>query len=232
MQGYVCFDLETTGLLDSNPDVLCASTLKVRVVDRTTGALECEPPRNWHMPLGQTVEPMDRAALAELVAYLVAQDAEGFASVTWNGSSFDFKLLYTLLNDPNIKTLCNRHVDLCFNVFVHKGFPIKLASVACAFECENKSDSGATAPELWASNSQRVIHYCQQDVIVLASVMSCIMATKSVRWISKAGKRNEFRQHFDMMWPMHISSRRRVADNSWMRSGTVIDKDQFVGWLQ
>ena len=234
--GYICFDIETSGLIqdETPPSVLCAATMKVHVRDRLRGGLVCCKPIVWHE---KDYQMMSQASLLELLQYLHEQNACGYAPLSWNGSGFDFRVLYMLLNKSQLaKELCQCHVDLCFNVFVHKGFPVKLASVALAFGCANKTDTGANAPELWAQGDDKsclhVINYCQQDVVVLASVMSCIMSSKSVQWISKAGKRQQFRQHFDMLWPISISSRQRVVDNSWMRNGTKLDKASFLGWMK
>ena len=231
--GYICFDLETTGLIEDQvaPSVLCAATIKVHVQNRQTGALECECPRVWHEP-DHTV--MRTESLSALVGYLNEQLRLGFPPVSWNGSGFDFRVLHMLLGEDAVPAVCKQHTDLCFNVFVHKGFPVKLSAVAAGFGCENKTDTGANAPVLWGTpeGCAHVINYCQQDVIVLASVLSCIMASRSVKWVSKTGKVQCFRQHFDMLWPIHISSKRRVADNSWMRAGQPLNKDQFVGWLK
>jgi len=248
--GYVCFDLETTGLFDAGraPAVLCAATVELTVLNRTRGSLECNPPRVWHDKTYNVMNTANRDVLDALIEYLIERRDSGYLPITWNGSGFDFKVLHALLQDrgAQIIDLCKTYTDVCFNVFVHKGFPIKLASVATAFGCENKSDCGANAPTLWSSGLEtdkiRVINYCQQDVVVLASVVSCIMAFKGVKWMTKSGNKSQFMQHFDLLWPLRISCRERVADNSWMRAGQKrsindvnrpkLDKTNFVGWLK
>ena len=93
-----------------------------------------------HLPTPVTWYTSDQDGIADqmsvqdlqtMVAQLCDIVRRGFTIVTWNGMGFDWDVL---AEESGMLLECRKlaleHIDMMFQVFMHKGYPISLATAA------------------------------------------------------------------------------------------------------
>ena len=251
--GFVAFDIETDGLIADDgapPAVVCAATMCM--TEKEPGAYHVEPPVSWCAGVESPVL-MTETDLKEMIDYLEhLWEHRRMRPLTWNGLGFDFRVLAAHFSDcpgysAKVRRLARAQVDPCFNFFMRKGFPVALASVAKAFGTVNKSGHGADVARAWAEGTvddrRGVLRYCEQDVVVLAVVVSCAVNKGRIKWMTKSqpSRLAEWRPFApgDMVAPASAALLWPEPDNSWMDRPSALRKpgstrptrDGFGGWL-
>ena len=193
-------------------------------------------------------------SVREIVDYLQTASGRGYVPLTWNGTSFDFRVLYDSLDCTFYRNRCValalEAVDPMLTFFMHKGFPIKLSSVAAAFQALEtqtganvtlfgKIGEGADAVVQWdtgtAEARRAVLNYCDRDVDVLASVWSSIETNQRIVWITKHTNRVAY---WSPSSTIHVElcvadvCRLPQPNNTWMQKKDRPTLRQFAGWLQ
>lgn len=105
-EGYVAFDIETSGLLEAGketPRVTCVVTMRMHLV--RDGKFDLESARRWHEDLHEEGAFMSVATLQELICYLTSNEREGFVPLTWNGANFDFRVLYQIMTEAGLTSV-------------------------------------------------------------------------------------------------------------------------------
>lgn len=254
-QGYVAFDIETSGLLGDDkssphpPAVFCACATVLRRA-AGPGAYEVTGCLRWHSASALSGDrgEMNVAEIRGMVTDLLRyQDTEGYQVVTWNGVGFDFRVLHEHALVAGDAALCARIVeltgggcDMMLNFFMHKGFPVSLNSVAVAVNPSFvKSGAGGDVCDRWnngdAAEREAVIRYCERDTEVLAAAVSAADATGSISWKTKrkgniatwapVGGRETVFMASRDTWQLP------EPDNSWMGVGDRPSIRKFAGWL-
>ena len=105
-QGYVAFDIETSGLLEADkqaPRVTCVVTMRIKLV--RAGKFDPEPAQRWHDDLREEGGFMSLVTLRKLIAYLAISAGEGFLPLTWNGANFDFRVLHQIMTEAGFESV-------------------------------------------------------------------------------------------------------------------------------
>lgn len=169
----------------------------------------------------------------EFVDRLEQLDREGYALTTWNGTGFDFQLLYRMTLDPVLKAICWRHIDPCFQMLCMRGFPVGLEAAAVEVGGRSKEENGISAPILWAEgNYERVIRYVKGDVIRLETVVREVCKSGGLRWRTKAGALRF--QPFSHLYTVRECMQMPMPDTSWMTPDPdrgPITRPGTMGWM-
>lgn len=204
--GYVAFDIETSGLIESGkeaPKITCVVTMRMERV--RPGKFDLESTTRWHDDLEEEGAFMSVATLQKLISYLSKSAGDGFVPLTWNGAHFDFRVVHDIVaaaglaeEAAEVKRLARLGVDPMFNFFMHKGFPVGLKRVADGFKLDmNKTGSGADAIEQWIHGGYDgrlgVVDYCENDVGVMVLAVSAIDHRKRITWITKSSNKQVHR---------------------------------------
>jgi len=122
-------------------------------------------------------------------------DGFDYTLLTWNGLGFDFDILAEESGEPEIcKRMALDHVDLMFQFFCFKGYPLGLDTAAKGMGLPGKTEGmdRAKAPELWAAGEyHKVLAYVSQDVKVTVTLAQAIKARGALNWISRSGRENQ-----------------------------------------
>lgn len=229
---YLAFDIETAKEWPNGADwrsyrpvgISCAATLPS----------DAETPRLWH---GLTdddcpAKRMSKPEAAELVEYLTAMAADGYAILTWNGLSFDFDIL---AEESGMTDQCMRlahgHVDMMFHVFCELGYPVGLDAAAKGMGLPGKPAgmSGILAPSMWAEGKHKeVLEYVAQDVRTTLQLAVGCQGKKRFHWITRKGQRKSLPLHNGWL-PVNSALKLPEPDNSWM--STPLSRKKFTAWL-
>jgi len=158
----------------------------------------------------------------------------GYTLVTWNGLSFDFDVLAEESGMyEECKELALNHIDMMFQFFCIKGFPVGLDATAKGMGLGGKMAgmTGAAAPGLWASDNLndrlKVLRYVHQDAVTALEVYEKTVELGLLSWITKKGKLSTtslfggwktVKECLDLPTP----------DNSWM--DTPLHREDFYNW--
>lgn len=214
----IFFDAETTGLF---PDgrITCIVTEH----DSRT--------KVWATP-GETESSyaiMDDACILELVTFMEEHGDAGREVVSYNGSSFDFKMLAHQAKDPalkdRIKTIALNHCDLHLACMIERGHRIKLDGLAKASLGSAKTGSGLDAIKYWnAKEYKKLFEYCQQDVELLRDLYNLAENGDVLRFESANG--NVFDVDLKAVIGMTANevSKQPPKVQDWMRTAPCFDK--------
>lgn len=178
-----------------------------------------------------------------LLGNLLELESQGYSILTWNGLSFDFRVLAEQSDRLfECKRMAMEHYDLMFQVLCVKGFPLGLNKAAIGAGLEGKKHEvvlksgevltkmdGARAPELWQKGEgHAVLEYLHDDVEQLWKLATVIETKKSISWIANSGKFNSF------IVPELLTVRDCLSlplpDTSWM--STHITRESMMEWMK
>lgn len=234
---YLAFDLETAQLADgANYDLGITCAAMVQVDD----AGNIGEPRCWQgaeTELGDYAPTMTSAEASAMLDELLYWQARGGQVVTWNGTSFDWRVLAaTLAGEPaavgRVKRLALSHIDPAFTMFCHKGFMIGLTTAAAGLGVAGKLDgmTGVEAVTAWQEGRERqelVLRYVGQDCVALALVYRAALKLQGFDWQAKSGRFNSWRC---ATLALTVAEALRVPepDTSWMHEPRT--RAELVGW--
>jgi hypothetical protein len=129
----------------------------------------------------------------ELVDYLIMKSYDGYIPLTWNGLSFDFKILAEESGhfDDCVKLALN-HVDMMFHFFCLKGFPIGLDKACRGMGLAGKPEGmhGAIAPIAWNEKRYKeVLDYVAGDVDQPLKLAQLTARRGWLTWYTRKGTR-------------------------------------------
>src|SRR3990172_6107563 len=191
-------------------------------------AVDWPAPKFW-----QGVPALNREGAAEIVTDLIAYWNEGYTIVTWNGLGFDFDVLAEESgNHDDCVELALGHVDMMFQLFCVKGFPLGIDAAAKGQGIPGKPEgmSGAKAPAMWAAGEyQQVLAYLAHDVEMTALLAEACERKSRLTWTSKSGRPQT------LMMPkawltVNECLRLPVPDTSWMSDPW--PREKFTAWME
>ena len=176
---YVFFDVESTGLLPEGR-ITCAVTQAGDDV------------RTWCSPgeTEKTYQLMTTDLANELVEYLYAF-GKGRRVVTFNGASFDFKMLYRHLDDDMMREklleLAKNHFDLHLACIESGGHRMAFNGLVVAtLGNESKGGSGLDAIAWWKNQDyDSLFEYCAKDVLLLKLLWQNAFDTQLLFYLPK-----------------------------------------------
>jgi len=240
---FACFDLETAFYtadavaLAQNGDEL-KSIWDVWPFGVAVAAIklsDCDTPEVWFETVdGRPAPHWSEEYTIRFVLRLEQLEREGYTLVTWNGSGFDFRLLFKITGLPTLKAMCWRSVDPCFQMLCMKGFPVGLEAAATTVGARSKEENGISAPILWYEGKyERVIRYVIGDVIRLETVIVNLCKEGGLRWRTRKGA-----LRFEPFYDLHSVAECAaiaVPDTSWMTPDPErepITRESTIGWLE
>lgn len=161
---------------------------------------------------------------------LIDAHKAGYHLVTWNGTSFDWRLLAQETGrHHDCKRLALASIDPMFQVVGIRGYPVGLQKVAETLGLGSKTQSGANAPAMWeAGLYQEVLDYVAMDAELLGRVVNHIVLHRHIKWTSSSGS--------VVFQPMHkLMSAGRVLtlpepDTSWMDEPKT--REDYIIWME
>jgi hypothetical protein len=229
---YLSFDIETAkvlpeqvgNLLEHRPlGICCAATLSA------DDELKLWFGKNGD---GSPTPQMNREELAELIQFLSAVVENGYHILTWNGLGFDFDVLAEesgLVKE--CKNLARHHVDMMFQVFCERGFPIGLNSALRGMKLKEKSETvkGHLAPQFWQDGRyDEVLDYVSQDVRCTLDLALACEREKQLRWVNQKGKTSDHALRSGWL-TVEKALQKPEPDTSWMDKP--MSRSRFTGWL-
>ena len=236
MEKVIAFDLEIVkdipeGTLwrDIRPlGISCAATL---MNDEPLGYPWFHKNKN-NAPISGSIEAYE---LKEMIDYMIEWHNAGYTVITWNGLGFDFDVLAEESGMVDeCKELALKHVDMMFQFFCMKGFPVGLDAVARGLGLGGKMAgmSGALAPILWASpnlkDRLKVLRYVHQDAVSTLEIFERASEVGRIDWITQKGKTSS-------CWLNGWKTVKEclelpLPDNSWMDNP--ISREEFYAWTK
>ena len=233
---FVAFDLEIYKEMDpANPVYIDQGISCAAIAWRNDDNEICT--NVWQSPVDR---PMSSSEVGAMLIIL-----EGMAMstpiVTWNGCSFDFRVLAIESQSlERCRRLATKSIDPMFELFCRVGYPLALNSACVGMGLPGKVHEvilksgdtltkmeGSQAPALYrASETEAVITYLQGDVVALLELTEMLYKTHCLQWTSKNG-----RPMFQSMELLTVEQclKLKEPDTSWMDKP--ITRDQFAGWL-
>jgi len=188
---FVSFDIEIAKVLPEDAGnwdayyplgISCAATMR-------TGD---EKPELWYGGEWRDPAPqMTRHRCQMLVKHLMRQHQQGYLPLTWNGLSFDFRVLAEESGMfQECKQLALDHVDMMFHFFCLRGFTVGLDAACKGMGLSGKPRgmTGALAPVMWAEGKyQEVLDYVAGDVIQPLRLAEMVENAGMMTWLTKRG---------------------------------------------
>ncbi|MYH71336.1 MAG: hypothetical protein F4153_01955 [Acidimicrobiia bacterium] len=231
---FAAFDLETRELIDNKRHGLEKGALGVTCIGlMLTGQHTAEM---WYgnEPNEQIASQMSRDQLSKFVDRLKSLADDGFTIATWNGLSFDFRVLAAESGRyEDCRALALRHVDMMFNIFCEKGWPVGIAQVASGMGLRGKTQGmdGLEAVRIWNEEPHRrqeVIHYAANDVHLTLELAELVSKQKVLRWSSLRG--NPQQLSLPRGWlTCELADQLPEPDNSWMDDP--LERSDFTDWF-
>lgn len=159
-----------------------------------------------------------------------------YTIVTWNGVSFDFRVISTMIrswgyDDSEIKELTLNSVDPAFNMFCELGYMCSLKSAAEGMNVEGKLDgmNGLEAVYAWKNSvedQERVLRYVLEDCRALRRVITRALEKKMIMWVTRNNKLKTWTLN---MGKVKDSFNIALPDTSWMTNPRT--RESIAGWL-
>lgn len=237
---YVGFDIEVARFPaeDSGDDwdaklgITCAAAM----------CSDEDEPKIWwdqNMLTGEAEPEMYQESVQDMAMWLNQKYLNGYKIVTWNGLSFDFRVLAA---ESGLHRLCQHlaynHLDLMFQIFCIKGFPVGLKAVSTAMSEAmggiHKMDDmdGKEAVNLWPGQYEKVLEYVGLDARSTLALAQAVDTELAVRWTSKKG--TPMRVPIMNMLTVGECLRLPLPDTDWMKQETgrvPWTRAKFAGWL-
>lgn len=229
----LAFDIETTGLPEAGEDVgiTCAAAVTdAGDVFVWTGAV---------MNNDMFAPRMSRLDVAHMVLDLMIL-GEQHQIVTWNGASFDFKIIYDCLSGIHVSRkmtqhLCANHIDPGFTMFCTRGIMSSLENTSIGFGVKGKSKNmtGLESISAWNESLERqmlVLEYVKNDCAALLRVMNEAIKDGGVKWRTKTG--NISFLEFNPLMTVAEAVKLPPANTSWMKEPShFTPKNERVAWM-
>ena len=231
---YAAFDLETSADIPKEED-----WRDYRPLGITCAALcaeELGEPLTWFgtdsdRGIADLMTPQDLGLMVRQLQNLTAQ--QGFTLVTWNGLGFDFDVLGEESGMPlECAELALNHIDMMFQIFCKKGYPIGLDTAAQGLGIGGKTEGmdGGAAVRMWQEGDrQAVIEYCAQDVRATLGVAQGAERAGSLSWNSKSGRNQSLSLRAGWL-TVRQSMKLSRPNTTWMDDP--IPREQFTQWLR
>jgi hypothetical protein len=267
-QKFNSFDIEQA---DSFPDsgviedyaalgITCAACVRSDdLLDsiNNPGRPNLTPPLTYYAGMYQNqVQPrMDSLELGELIEYLLEEARQGYAPLTWNGASYDFRMLAEALpeyRDQIRDNLVFPGYDMMFHFFSCSGHFLGL-DTACKGQGisgknldpilkDGSSMNGQKAVGYWPEHYEAVLEYVSNDVVVPVLLAQKVTEQKGLlSWTARSGRLtslslNQVKGHFspfqqEFRWLTVAECLALPSpDQSWM-SDPVTKEDFLAYWL-
>ncbi len=177
----------------------------------------------------------------DLVNRLTELRDQGYMLITWNGCSFDFRVLAEESGSiQRCGQLALNHVDLMVMVTFTKGWYLslqaalegaglsgKLRSVQLSDGSQIYDMEGSKAPELWAAGEhEAVLAYLKEDVAQLLELAQSVERRGRISWTSRSGNPQQI--NFSKLLTVTECLSIPEPDTSWMSDPPT--REQFVDW--
>ena len=230
---FAALDLETRELIDNDKQGLEKGSLGITCIGLLLSGQQS--PEMWYGkgPNEQIAGQMTRDQLSDFVDRLKFLVDDGFTIATWNGLSFDFRVLAAESGRfEDCRALAKGHVDMMFNIFCEKGWPVGIAQVASGMGLKGKTQGmdGREAVRIWNEEPHRrqeVIQYAANDVDMTLKLAELGSKQKVLRWSSLRGKPQQL--SLPRGWlTCELANRLPEPDNSWMDEP--LERSKFTDW--
>lgn len=179
----------------------------------------------------------------DLVKRLMELCDQGYMLITWNGCSFDFRVL---AEESGLIQQCGQlalnHVDMMLMVTFTKGWYLslqaalegaglsgKLMTVQLSDGSEIHDMEGSKAPELWAAGEyEAVMAYLKEDVVQLLKLAQAVDRRGRISWTSRSGNPQQIR--FSKLLTVTECFGIPEPDTSWMSDPPT--REQFIEWIE
>jgi hypothetical protein len=180
---------------------------------------------------------------ADLVKRLMELHDQGYMLITWNGCSFDFRVL---AEESGLIQQCGQlalnHVDMMLMVTFTKGWYLslqaalegaglsgKLMTVQLSDGSEIHDMEGSKTPELWAAGEyEAVMAYLKEDVVQLLKLAQSVDRRGRISWTSRSGNPQQIR--FSKLLTVTECFGIPEPDTSWMSDPPT--REQFIEWIE
>lgn len=180
------------------------------------------------------LRPAARLTSAEcqiIVTLLMGFVRNGLTLLTWNGLGFDLDILAEESGMvEECRELACHHVDMMFQIFCLKGFPLALETAALGMGLQGKTPGmhGALAPKMWAAGQfDAVRDYVVQDATITLQLARAVESVGALTWTARSGslQRLPLARWLTVAEAMHL----REPDNAWMSDPW--PRSKFTTWL-
>jgi len=224
---YIGWDIEIATDIPDGTDwrqcrplgITCASA----VADDFTEVWYAGKSENTYSPKMSVVE------VQQMANFLKEKSAE-YKIVTWNGLSFDFDVM---AEESQMKTECIElalnHMDIMYQFFCLKGFPVGISAVAegCGIPGKVEGMHGDIAPLMWRNMEyERVIEYNIQDSKMALDIANYIETKKYLLWITRKAQTKLCR--LDKLMTVEECKPIVLPDQSWMTKP--LSKEDYLKW--
>jgi len=187
-------------------------------------------------------ERLTKQEAQSLVGELRGMNEAGYSIITWNGCSFDFRILAEESSmSEEVSQLALKHIDLMLMVTFSKGWYLGLEKALVGAGLSGKLKSvwlsdgtvlqdmdGSKVPELWAKGEHdAVLAYLKQDVKQQLELAQIVLRRGLISWISNSG--NPQSVHFSRLLTVEECFSIPEPDTSWMTDPP--SRQQFVSWM-
>ena len=179
---------------------------------------------------GKPLVNLQKREARQLLDYLEQMQRHGYALCAWNGLSFDLQWIGRAAGDfKSAARIALGMYDPMYQFFKLKGFPVGLAAVAQGLNIGmKKTMNAADAPKEWRSgNHDRVCEYVLGDVRMTNEIVSAIVRSKEIAWITRRGTRSTV--ELPRLRTVGDCISDPMPDQSWM--DTPIPDDKFTRWI-
>lgn len=182
-------------------------------------------------PTGDYTPQMTRDETRDLVRHLLAEVDSGHTLLTWNGLGFDFDILAEESGmHAECVALALKHVDMMFQVFCEKGYPISLDKAAKGMGLPGKPPgvTGEMAPRMWKEGRYgEVLDYVRQDVNTILDLGVLATHLRQLKWFSNRG-RPQFLSLPTGWLTVEQAQELPLPDTSWMSNPW--PRSKFTRW--
>ena len=231
---FAAFDLETCNLIDDNMPGLERGALGIACISLMLSGEQA--PEIWckRDTDGRIADQLSPDHLCKFVDRLKSLVSDGFTIVTWNGLGFDFRVLAAESQRlQDCQTLAINHVDMMYNIFCEKGWPVGIAQVASEMGLKGKTQdmNGVDAVRIWneqPDQRQLVVDYAKQDAKTTLELADLGQEKEMLRWRSQSGNPQVLRLP-DGWLTCKRAERLPEPDNSWMNDP--LERADFRDWI-
>jgi len=151
---------------------------------------------------------------------------------TWNGLSFDFRVLAEQAPDAARLAVCDSHLDGMFHFFCAQGYPVGVDAVCRGLGVRGKLEgvSGKDAPELWRRDRAKALAYVAQDAVAQLTICREGMRRRGISWVTKKGATRSWNLPEELWLPVPEAAALPAPDVSWM--DRPMSRDGFLAWTR